>query len=94
MKSHYQIVRAILKTEKSTLQEAQQKYLFLVDKRANKPQIRKAIKEIYKVDVEKVNTLIQPGKLRRIRYQLGKTPDYKKAVITLVAGQKIGEDVT
>ena len=54
-----------------------------------KIEIRKAIQEIYKVKVIKINTLILPGKLRRVRYQLGRTPDYKKAVVTLAEGQKI-----
>ncbi|MBU0549651.1 MAG: 50S ribosomal protein L23 [Candidatus Omnitrophica bacterium] len=89
MKSPYQIIKALLRTEKSTTQEPMQKYLFLVDIKANKPEIKKAVQEIYKVKVKKVNTYVLPGKLRRIRYQLGKTPDYKRAVVTLVKGQKI-----
>lgn len=89
MKSAYKIIKALLRTEKSTLQEAELKYLFLVDKQANKVQIKKAVGQIYNVKVKKVNTYILPGKLRRVRYQLGKTPDYKRAVITLAEGQKI-----
>lgn len=89
MKSSYQIVKALLRTEKSTAQESEGKYLFLVDKLANKTEIKKAVQEIYKVNVKKINTLISPGKLRKIRYQLGRTPNYKKAVVTLVEGQKI-----
>jgi len=89
MISGYQIIKALLRTEKSTLQEPERKYLFLVDKQAKKTQIRKAIQEIYKVKVIKINTLILPGKLRRVRYQLGSTPDYKKAIVTLAEGQKI-----
>lgn len=89
MKSSYQIIKALLRTEKSTMQESQRKYLFLVDKDAGKPQIRKAIQDIYKVKVLKINTLISPGKLKRVRYQYGRTPDCKKAVITLTEGQKI-----
>ncbi len=89
MKSAYQIIKALLRTEKSTRQEAEGKYLFLVDNRAGKLEIKKAVQEIYKVKVNKVNTLILPGKLRRVRYQLGRTPDYKKAIVTLAQGQKI-----
>ena len=89
MSASYQIIKALLRTEKSTLQEPERKYLFLVDKQANKNQIRKVIQEIYKVKVTKINTLILPGKLRRVRYQLGRTPDYKKAIVTLAEGQKI-----
>lgn len=89
MKSSYQIIKALLRTEKSTLQEPEGKYLFLVDKQAQKPEIKKAVQEIYKVEVAKVNTILLPGKLRRVRYQLGRTPDYKKAIVTVAKGQKI-----
>jgi large subunit ribosomal protein L23 len=89
MESPYQIVKALLRTEKSTTQEPEGKYLFLVDKGASKTEIKKAVREIYKVDVKKVNTMILPGKLRRMRFQLGRTPDYKKAIVTLAEGQKI-----
>lgn len=89
MKASYEIIKTLLKTEKSTKQESMSKYLFLVDKRANKIQIRKAVKDIYKVDAISVNTFISGGKLRRVRHQLGKTPDFKKAIVTLKTGQKI-----
>ena len=89
MKVAYQIIKALLRTEKSTLQEPVRKYLFLVDNSADKVQIKKAIQELYKVKVAKVNTLIMPGKLKKVRYQLGKTPDYKKAIVTVTEGQKI-----
>ena len=62
---------------------------------SNKPseidpiRIKKAVEEIYKVKVKAVNTLIAPGKLRRVRYQLGRCPETKKAVVTLKSGSKI-----
>jgi large subunit ribosomal protein L23 len=89
MKSSYQIVKALLRTEKSTIQEPQRKYLFLVDRQARKPEIKKAVQKIYKVKVTSINTLILPGKLRRVRYELGRTPDYKRAIVTIAEGQKI-----
>lgn len=82
-------IKALLKTEKSTLQEPVDKYLFLVDKTANKIQVKQAVEELYKVKVKDVNTLIGPGKLKKVRYQTGKTPDFKKAVVTLKKGFKI-----
>ena len=85
----FDIIKALLHTEKSTLHEPQGKYLFLVSKTANKLQIKKAVEEIYKVKVRDVNTFISAGKLKRVRYQLGKTSDTKKAYVTLVSGQKI-----
>jgi len=84
-----EIIKALLKTEKSTLHEPQNQYLFLVDKTANKIQIKSAVEEIYKVKVKAVNTLISCGKLKKVRYQLGRTPDFKKAIVTLKEGQKI-----
>ena len=48
-----------------------------------------AIEDIYKVKVQSVNTLVVPGKKKRVRQALGHTPDWKKAVVTLKEGQKI-----
>ncbi|MDD5236659.1 MAG: 50S ribosomal protein L23 [Candidatus Omnitrophica bacterium] len=89
MRPSYDIIKAILHTEKSTLEEPQGKYLFLVDTRANKQQIKKAVEEIYKVVVTDVNTFVSGGKLKKVRYQTGRTPDSKKAIVTLKTGQKI-----
>jgi large subunit ribosomal protein L23 len=47
------------------------------------------VEEAYRVKVEDVNTQRVPGKLKRVRQQLGRTPDWKKAVVTLKEGQKI-----
>lgn len=89
MKSSYDIIKALIRTEKSTLQEPKGKYLFLVDKSSNKIQIKHAVEEIYKVKVNNVNTFVSCGKLKKVRYQLGKTPDIKKALVTLKKGEKI-----
>ncbi|MDP2937639.1 MAG: 50S ribosomal protein L23 [Candidatus Omnitrophota bacterium] len=85
----HDIIKALLRTEKSTFYEPKAKYLFLVDKAANKIQIKRAVEEIYKVKVKAVNTLVCCGKLKKVRYQLGRTPDFKEAVVTLKEGQKI-----
>lgn len=89
MLTSYDIIKSLIHTEKSTLHEPQGKYLFLVANSANKVQIRKAVEEIYKVKVKDVNTCIYRGKLKRVRYQIGRTADSKKAIVTLKAGQKI-----
>ena len=68
------------------------KYVFEVDKSANKTEIRKAIEQVYKVKVKDVNTMIMSGKWRKVRFKPGKTPDWKKAIVTLRQGDKI--DVT
>jgi len=83
------IIKALLQTEKSSGYQPESKYLFLVDKGANKIEIKKSVEHIYKVKVKNVNTFISLGKLKRVRHQLGKTTDTKKAVVTLAAGQKI-----
>jgi large subunit ribosomal protein L23 len=81
-------------TEKYTKQgETLNKYAFIVDKRANKLEIKTAIEEMYDVEIESVNTMIFTGK-NRIRMtktgiQKGRTASYKKAVVTLKKGDKI-----
>lgn len=88
--SAHDIIKALVRTEKSTsVHEPQLKYLFLVNRSSNKIQIKQAVEEIYKVKVRDVNTFISLGKLKKVRYQLGRTPDFKKAVVTLKEGQKI-----
>jgi large subunit ribosomal protein L23 len=91
MNNAHDTIKALVHTEKTTLYEPEGKYLFLVDSCANKIQIRRAVEEIYKVKVRNVNTFVSIGKLKKVRYQLGKTRDLKKAVVTLKQGQKIGE---
>lgn len=83
------IIKALLQTEKSSTYLPNGKYLFLVDNAANKIQIKKAVEQLYKIKVKNVNTFISIGKLKRVRHQLGRTSDTKKAVVTLAAGQKI-----
>ncbi len=85
----YDIIKTLLRTEKSTVSEEKGKYLFLVDKAANKMQIKHAVEEIFKVKVKAVNTYILAGKTKRLRAQTGKTPDVKRAIVTLQAGHKI-----
>ena len=89
MISSVEIIKALIRTEKSTTYEPQNKYLFLVHKDANKVEIRRSVEELYKVKVKAVNTAVYPGKLKRVRYQLGKTSDFKRAIVTLREGQKI-----
>ncbi len=92
MKTSYDIVKNLLRTEKGTLLEPQRKYFFQVSGRANKIEIKSAIEEIYKVKVESVNTSLLPGKKKRVRQAIGMTSEWKKALVTLKDGQKI--DVT
>lgn len=89
MKKHYQVLKSILQTEKSSMMRPQNKYLFWVDRSANKIEIKNAVEDIYKVTVTKVNTEMARGKNKRVRYVMGKTPDWKKAVVQLKVGDKI-----
>ncbi len=65
------------------------KYLFLVDKKANGPEVRKAIKAIYKVDVIATHVINTPSKKRRLGATIGVRSGYKKIIVTLKKGQKI-----
>jgi len=85
------IIKSLIRTEKSTLQEPDRKYLFLVRNTANKIQIKQAVEQAYKVKVADVNTSVVLGKMKRVRHQLGKVADTKKAIVTLKEGQKITE---
>jgi large subunit ribosomal protein L23 len=89
MLSHHDVIKSLLRTEKSTAFEPSGKYVFLVHNESNKIQIKAAVEALYKVKVKDVNTLIMQGKMKRVRYQVGKTPDSKKAIVTLKEGQKI-----
>lgn len=90
MKNPYSIILNPLRTEKGTaIQEKENKYLFVVNRNANKCEIKKAIEEIYKVKVEKVNTINTLGKWRRVRLVEGKCPDWKKALVKLKQGEVI-----
>ena len=65
------------------------KYVFLVEKRANAPEIKKALKSIYNVDVMNVNCINVKPKPKRYRLRSGETSGYKKAMVTLKEGQKL-----
>ena len=92
MKNAHDVVKGMIRTEKGSVLQPLNKYLFWIDKSANKIEVKRAIEDIYKVKVDAVNTIMMRGKLKRVRYAVGKTPDWKKAVVTLKDGQKI--DVT
>ena len=87
----FEIVRTVRLTEKGTRQsEKLRQYTMVADPRANKVQIKKAVEDLFKVKVARVNTLNVRGKHRRQRTaQAGKDPDWKKAIVTLKPGEKI-----
>ena len=89
----YDVVREPVITEKISIQsERDGKYAFIVHKLANKKQVKSSVEKIFNVHVTKVNVINSLGKWRRIRYQPGRTADWKKAIVTLKKGEKI--DIT
>ena len=90
--SPYAVIRRPLVTEKSTVLAGANKYIFEVDMRANKPQIRDAVEKAFKVKVMEVNTMVVKGKPRaagRRTRRFVQSPDWKKAVVTLAPDNKI-----
>ena len=83
------IILAPVITEKSVEAMSGKKYTFRVADGANKIEIAKAVAEIFKVKVEKVNTVNVLGKTKRMGRTSGKRPDYKKAIVKLAAGESI-----
>lgn len=89
MKDYRDIIIKPVVTEKSMDLLADNKYTFIVDKKANKTEIKGAIEHIFNVEVEKVYTMNIKGKPKRMGRFEGKRPDRKKAIVALKAGQKI-----
>jgi large subunit ribosomal protein L23 len=87
----YDVIKRPVITEKSTeIADAHNQYVFEVDMRANKIQIADAVVRIFNVDVLKVNTMVMPAKrgLRMRRFYVRRSA-WKKAVVTVPAGQRI-----
>jgi len=80
------IIIAPVVSEKSYNLIDEGKYTFLVDPRANKTEIKRAVEEIFDVKVSSVNTINRQGKVRRTRKGLGKSKDTKRAIVTLREG--------
>ncbi|RPJ46965.1 MAG: 50S ribosomal protein L23 [Candidatus Latescibacterota bacterium] len=83
------IVRPVVTEKTSNMREAESKYVFEVASDANKIQIKAAVETIFKVHVEKVTTWWARGKLRRRGRFAGKTPDQKRASVTIRKGESI-----
>ena len=88
----YVVIVRPLVTEKSTVLSGGNKYIFEVDLRANKPQIKDAVEKAFKVKVIDVNTMIVKGKPKsagRRSRRLVYSPEWKKAVVTLAPDDKV-----
>ena len=86
----YEVLRRPLITEKSTVLQEQNKYVFEVADGATKPQIKQAVEKAFNVKVTAVNVMTMPGKTRRIGRRMVLTPTRRKAIVTVKAGEKIG----
>ena len=95
MKSPYTIINRPLVTEKALLlperNEKAAQYVFEVARTANKIEIARAVEALFNVKVDRVNTVVMKGKLRRQGRFMGRASNWKKAYITLKEGQKLGE---
>jgi len=85
----YAVLLRPLITEKGTLLAENGKYAFEVASQANKLQIKEAVERAFDVHVTKVNVMNMPGKQRRVGRSVGMTSEWKKAIVTLVPGERI-----
>lgn len=84
---HDVIIKPII-TEESMDSMAYGKYTFMVQKKANRTEIKNAVEKIFGVKVDKVNTMNMIGKQKRMGVHTGKRPDWKKAIVTLTEDSK------
>jgi large subunit ribosomal protein L23 len=88
MKNPHDIIIRPWITEKSMDMQQQRKYVFIVDRRSNKTEIKNALESIFGVKVARVNTVNMRGKIKRMGRFEGKRPDWKKAIVTLTEDSK------
>lgn len=84
----FDVIKTVALTEKTNALAAHRQYAFVVDKRANKLQIKAAVETLFDRKVQAVNTINRLGHRRRTRFGWGKRPDIKKAIVTLKEGQE------
>ena len=89
MNSPYEVIIRPIVTERSFDLMEQGKYTFEVARTAPKEEIRAAVEKLFDVHVTKVNTVNVKPKNRRVRYVAGKTRQWKKAIVTVAAGEQI-----
>ncbi len=83
------LIQSPITTEKSTNLNQYNKYSFFVSKDSNSNEIKQAVENVFKVKVEKINTLIVRGKLKSFKGSVGYVKDRKKAIVTLAEGNTI-----
>jgi len=86
----HRIIKSHIVTERSTsLKEANNEYVFEVDRRASKPVIKEAVERAFNVKVDDVRTMIMAGKVKRMGRYEGKSSTWKKAIVRLKEKQVI-----
>ena len=87
------LVKPLITEKADTLSESKSQYSFIVEKTANKIEIKKAVEALYTVNVESVNTMVMAGKRKTRNTKKGvlhgRKPSYKKAIVTLTSGETI-----
>ena len=85
----YEIIKRPIVTEKTTMSQDDHQYVFEVDLRANKHQVRDAVEQLFDVNVTRVNTAVMAGKRKRFGRVFGKRSNWKKAIVTVREGDTI-----
>ena len=88
MKSPYDVIIKPVISEKSMDDAQNKKYTFKVATDANKTEVKLALEEIFDIEIAKVNIMNVKGKVKRMGRTVGRTPDSKKAIVTLKEGSK------
>ncbi|MGN6508327.1 MAG: 50S ribosomal protein L23 [Chitinophaga sp.] len=87
------LIKPVISEKVNKATEKFNRFYFIVDKKANKLEIKKAVEDFYGVTVAEVNTMVMPGKNKtrftKAGFISGRKPSYKKAVITLAEGESI-----
>ncbi len=89
MEKHNVIKRPLINEKATSLRELHDQYVFEVNPRANKEQIKNAVQSLFKVHVTDVKTLIVRGKKKRVGQNIGRRSNWKKAYVSLKSGEKI-----
>ena len=91
MEKNYNIIRSPAITEKATLLSEANQIVVNVAGSASKPEIKKAVEELFNVKVKAVNTLVRKGKTKRFQQTKGRRNDWKKAYVRLAEGSSLEE---
>ncbi len=89
MNAHEVLVRPVITEKNTMLADRLNQYVFEVNRAANKLEVKQAVEQIFKVSVTGVHTITVPGKTRRFGRRSGMTKSWKKAIVSLAAGQRI-----